>query len=114
MSDEKLNEIKNEVQKILDAHLEPGQRFSIQDLDEESTFLLIDLLLEQDDLEREKIWAKIEENLTIHQMNFELTYERILKIKDKLDYQKTNFSDLNNLRNIIDSDLELDNQLNNI
>ena len=114
MSDEKLNEIKNEVQKILDNHLEENQRFSIQDLDEESTFLLIDLLLEQDDLEREKIWAKIEENLTIHQMNLEITYERILEIKDKLDYLRSNFSDLNNLRALIDSDLELDEQLNNI
>ena len=75
MQQEKLNEIKNEVQRILDAHLESEQRFSIQDLDEESTFLLIDLLLEQDDLERERIWAKIEKNLSIHQMNFEITYE---------------------------------------
>ena len=114
MSTEKLNEIKDEVQKILDNHLEEGQRFSIQDLDEESVFLLIDLLLEKDDLEREKIRAQIEENLSVHQMNFELTYEWILEIKDKLDYLRNNFSDLNNLRNLIDSELELDEQLNNI
>lgn len=114
MQQEKLNEIKNEVQRILDAHLESEQRFSIQDLDEESTFLLIDLLLEQDDLERERIWAKIEENLSIHQMNFEITYEWILEIKDKLDYLKTNSDDLNDLRNLVNSDLELDNQLDNI
>jgi hypothetical protein len=75
MQQEKLNEIKNEVQRILDTHLKPEQRFSIQDLDEESTFLLIDLMLEQDDLEREKIWAKIEENFSDHKLNLELTYE---------------------------------------
>lgn len=114
MQQEKLNEIKNEVQKILDAHLEPEQRFSIRDLDEESTFLLIDLLLEQDDLEMEKIWAKIKENLSTHQMKFEITYEWILEIKDKLDYLKTNSDDLNDLRNLVKSDLELDNQLQNI
>ena len=114
MQQEKLNEIKNEVQRILDAHLESEQRFSIQDLDEESTFLLIDLLLEQDDLEREKTWANIEKKLSTHQMNFEITYEWILEIKDKLNYLKTNSDDLNDLRNLVKSDLELDNQLNNI
>ena len=114
MQQKKLNEIKNEVQKILDAHLEPEQRFSIQDLDEEATFLLIDLLLEKDDLEREKIRAQVEKSLSTHQMNLEITYEWIMEIKDKLDYLKTNFNDLSDLKNIVDSDLDLDNQLNNI
>ncbi len=114
MQQEKLNEIKNEVQRILDTHLKPEQRFSIQDLDEESTFLLIDLMLEQDDLEREKIWAKIEENFSDHKLNLELTYEWILEIKDELEYSKTNLNDLNDLKNLIDSDLELNSQLDNI
>ncbi len=114
MQQTQLNDIKNEVQNILDAHLEPNQRFSIHDLDEEATFLLIDLLLEKDDLEREKIWAKIEEKLSMHQMNLELTYEWIMEIKDKLSYLKINFDDLNDLKNLIDSDSELDNQLDNI
>ena len=34
----------------------PEQRFSIQDFDEESTFLLIELLLEKDDLEQQSLW----------------------------------------------------------
>lgn len=114
MSPEKLNEVKNEVQKILDHHLEENQKFSIQDFDEESTFLLIDLLLEKDDLDREHIWAKIQEKITMNKMNIELTYEEIMEIKDKLDYLKGNFGDLNNLKNIVNSDLELDNQLNKI
>lgn len=37
-----------------------------------------------------------------------------MEIKDKLDYLKTNFNDLSDLKNIVDSDLDLDNQLNNI
>lgn len=114
MQEEKLNEIKNEVQKILDAHLEPEQRFSIQDFDEESTFLLIELLLEKDDLERDKIWAKIEEQISTHRMNLELNYEWINEIKDKLSYLKNDFNDLNDLKNLINYDVDLDSQINDI
>ena len=114
MSKENLSEIKAEVQKILDNHLEENQRFSIQDLDEESTFLLIDLLVEKDDSEREKIWNKIEENIKLNKMNIELTYEEIIEIKDKLWSLKNDYNDLNELKNIINTDSELDNQLNNI
>lgn len=114
MSTEQLSYVKTEVQKILDKHLPEDQRFSIQNLNEETTFLLIDLLLENDDMEREHIWAKIQERITNNQMNIELTYKEIMRIKDKLDYLKNDFNDLNNLKNIINSDIELDNQLNNI
>lgn len=114
MDKKKIDAVKAEVQRILDNHLEEDQRFSIQDFDEESTFLLIDLLLEKDDLEREHIRAEIQEKITINQMNIELTYEQIMEIKDKLWSLKTDFNDLNDLKNIINTDLELDNQLNNI
>lgn len=114
MDKEKLDAVKAEVQRILDNHLEEDQRFSIQDFDEESTFLLIDLLLEKDDLEREHIRAEIQEKITINQMNIELTYEQIMEIKDKLWSLKNDYNDLNDLKNIINSDSELDNQLNNI
>jgi hypothetical protein len=114
MSPEQLSGVKSEVQKILDNHLEEDQRFSIQDLDEESTFLLIDLLLEKDDLEREHIRAKIHEKITTSKMDLELDYERIMEIKDKLNYLKNDFNDLDDLKNTVNTDSELGNQLNSI
>jgi hypothetical protein len=114
MSPEQLSGVKSEVQKILDNHLEEDQRFSIQDLDEESTFLLIDLLLEKDDLEREHIRAQIHEKIAIAKMNLELDYEKIMEIKDKLNYLKNDYNDLDNLKNLVNADLELGKHLNDM
>jgi hypothetical protein len=114
MSTKDLDNVKAEVQKILDKHLEENQRFSIQDLDEESTFLLIDLLLEKDEEKREQIRTKIQKKIKTNKMNIELDYENIMEIKDKLDYLKNDSNDLNNLKNTVNADSELDNQLNNI
>ena len=114
MSPEQLNEVKTEVQKIIDRHLPEGQRFSIQDLDEEGTFLLIDLLLEKDDKKRKEIRTKIEKEISLHKMNLEIDYEKIMEIKDKLTCLKNDFNDLDNLKNIVNSDVELDEELENI
>lgn len=114
MSPEELSNVKAEVQKILDKHLEEKQRFSIQELDEESTFLLIDLLLEKNEERRKQIRTKIQKKIKTNKMNIELDYENIMEIKDKLDYLKNDSNDLDNLKNTVNADSELDNQLNNI
>lgn len=114
MSPKQLNEVKTEVQKILDNHLEDDQRFSIQDFDEESTFLLIDLLVEKDDSEREKNRNKIEKIINYNRMNLEITYEKILEIKDKLNIQKNEINDLKNLEELINTEKDLNEELNNI
>lgn len=114
MSTEQLNEVKTEVQKILDNHLEDDQRFSIQDFDEESTFLLIDLLVEKYDSEREKNRNKIEKFINYNRMNLEITYEKILEIKDKLNIQKNEINDLKNLEELINTEKDLNEELNNI
>lgn len=114
MTQDQLSKVKAEVQKILDHHLNENQRFSILDFDEESTFLLISLLTEEDDLEREHIRAKIQEKLSLNQMNIDLNHEEIINIKDKLGYLKNNYSYLNDLKNIVNTDEELEDQLNNI
>ncbi len=114
MSQEQLNEVKTEVQKILDNHLEDDQRFSIQGFDEESTFLLIDLLVEKDDSEREKNRNKIEKIINYNRMNLEITYEKILEIKDKLNIQKNEINDLKNLEELINTEKDLNEELNNI
>ncbi len=114
MSKENLSEVKAEIQKILDNHLEENQRFSIQDLDEEATFLLIDLLLEKDDKKRKEIRTKIEKEISLHKMNLEIDYEKIMEIKDKLTCLKNDFNDLDNLKNIVNSDVELGKQLDDM
>ena len=114
MSPEELSNVKAEVQKILDKHLEEKQRFSIQELDEESTFLLIDLLLEKNEERRKQIRTKIQKKIKTNKMNIELDYENIMEIKDKLEYLKNDSNDLDNLKNTVNADSELDNQLNNI
>lgn len=114
MTTVKLEEIKSEVQRILDKHIEPENRISIQELDEETVFLIIDLLLEQDDLEREKFWAGIEDKLKQNQMNLRIDFEKIMEIKDKLDFQKSERFDLTDLQNLVDTEHNLDNQLNNL
>ena len=114
MSPKKLDEVKNEVQKILDKYLPRKQRFSVQDLDEESVFLLIDLLLEKDDLERWYVWFRIQEKLNKNHMKVELDHEKILEIKDKLNYLKeNNFQNLSDLKDIVNIESELD-QLDNL
>ena len=114
MSKENLSEVKREVQKILDNHLEENQRFLIQDLDEESTFLLIDMLTENDDLERENLRAQIEGKIKDNKINLHSTYKKICLIKCKLDFQKNEIKDLGDLKNIIHTENELDNKLEDI
>jgi len=114
MSSAKLQEIKAEVQKILNNHLNEDERFSIEDLDEEWTFLLIDLLLEKDNDKKDEISKRVNTKLLNSQKNLKLIYENILQIKDTLDYQKSERSDLTDLQNLVDADHNLDNQLNNL
>lgn len=114
MDKEKLENVKNEVQKIINNHLEEDQRFSIQDFDEESTYLLIDLLLENNDQEKELIRTKIQNKIKSNKMDVELTYEQIMEINDKLNQLKNNYNDLIDLKNTFDADLELNKQLDDI
>lgn len=114
MSKEQLDKVKAEVQKILDKHLEEHQKFSVQDLDEESIFLLIDLLLEKDDLKRERIWKQIQDKNKINGMNIRLTHEQIMEIKDKIDFQRSEVDDLRRLEELIRIERDMDNQLWNI
>lgn len=112
MSVVKLNEIKNEVQKILDNHLEENQKISIQDLDEESTFLLIDLLLEKDDTKREETWDMLHKKILNEEQSIELDLNEILKIKDLLYTEKFNIQSIRDLKNMILLDKTLDDSLN--
>jgi hypothetical protein len=108
---ESLESIKDEVQKILDRHLKPEERFSVQDCDENTIYLLIDLLLEKDDKKRKKIREKIEKEIINIHSNIDQTYNSILEIQDKIAFQKDEVKNINNLKNTINAENELDNEL---
>lgn len=114
MSSEDLKKIKAEVQKILDNHLDENQRFSIEDLDEEGTFLLIDLLTEKDDKRREEIWTQITNKISELQMDIDLTNNSVLEIKDKLDFHDNEIKDLSSLKEWINLDINLEQQIQNM
>lgn len=114
MEEEKLKQVKWEIQAILNRHLEPEHRFSIQDLDEESVFLLIDLLLEKNDLERERIRAKIQKKIKDSQFYLDSTYNSILEVQDKLNFQKNKVNDLDDLKELIHTEDDLDKNLKEI
>jgi len=114
MSSEDLKKIKAEVQKILDNHLDENQRFSIEDLDEEGTFLLIDLLTEKDDKRREEIWDQITNKISELQMDIDLTNNSVLEIKDKLDFHDNEIKDLSSLKEWINLDINLEQQIQNM
>lgn len=109
-----LNQIKTYVQKILDKYLVTWKRFSIQDLDEESTFLLIDLLLEKDDLEREHIWNQIENKLIESEKWLKLDYDKINEIKNKIIIRKLEKKEELRLKELDNIEKELDEKLKEI
>ena len=47
-------------------------------------------------------------------MNIELDYESVMEIKDKIDFLKNDFYEIKDLKNAINTDLELDSELNDI
>lgn len=114
MTPERLNEIKQQVQAILDRHLPEEKRFSVKDLDEEGVFLLIDLLLEKNDKKREKMFKDIEKRIKEEKEKIRIIYTKVLEIKDKLDYQKKNANVLKDFLNTIESDYEFDSKLQNL
>lgn len=114
MTPERLNEIRQQVQAILDHHLPEEKRFSVKDLDEEGVFLLIDLLLEKNDKKREKMFKDIEKRIKEEKEKIRIIYTKVLEIKDKLDYQKKNANVLKDFLNTIESDYEFDSKLQNL
>ena len=114
MTPERLNEVKKQVQTILDHHLPEEKRFSVEELNEEGLFLLIDLLLEKDDKKRENMFKDIKKRIKLAKKDLRITYTKILEIKDKVDYTKHNSKTLQDLWNSIESDNEFDSKLQDL
>lgn len=114
MDEKNLGEIRSFLQWLLDKYLEPEQRFSLDDLDEEMLFLLIDLFLEKDDLERERLWEQVRNKLIKAQEWLRNDYEKIMEIKNRLIMKKLERQEEQRLKELDDLEKEFDEKLSSI
>lgn len=114
MDEKNLGEIRSFLQWLLDKYLEPEQRFSLDDLDEEMLFLLIDLFLEKDDLERERLWEQVRNKLIEAQEWLRNDYEKIMEIKNRLIMKKLERQEEQRLKELDDLGKEFDEKLSSI
>lgn len=114
MNEKNLGEIRSFLQWLLDKYLEPEQRFSLDDLDEEMLFLLIDLFLEKDDLERERLWEQVRNKLIEAQEWLRNDYEKIMEIKNRLIMKKLERQEEQRLKELDDLEKEFDEKLSSI
>lgn len=111
MTPERLNEVKKQLQTILDRHLPEEKRFSVAELDEEGLWFLIKFLLAKDKKERDQIRNKIQKTLKKKKMEVDLIGNNMLKSTETL--QSTNIikNDFSLLENLIVQDSNFDDQL---
>lgn len=76
------------IQQILDKHLPEEERFSIDGLSNDRLEFLVEFLLEEDEIERDKIWTRLEEEIEETKNNLKINTLEVQKIKDLLDHEK--------------------------
>ena len=109
---ENLQEARIILQKIIDKHLPEGERFSIQEINEEQIWFLIEVFLEKDEIERDRIWANLEAEIEESRQNIQESMAEIQKIKELLDAEKVDKTDLIDLMNIVNTDNSFEKRLN--
>lgn len=85
---EDIQSAKAIIQQILDRHLPEEERFSIDGLSNDRLEFLVEFLLEEDEIERDKIWARLEEEIEEAKNNLKISTLEVQKIKDLLDHEK--------------------------
>lgn len=85
---EDIQSAKAIIQQILDRHLPEEERFSIDGLSNDRLEFLVEFLLEEDEIERDKIWARLEEEIEEAKNNLKINTLEVQKIKDLLDHEK--------------------------
>lgn len=114
MEQTKLNEVRGFLQWLLDKYLEPDQRFSLEEVDENMLFLLIDLLLEKNSLERGKIWTGIEQLLIESYQWLVKDYKTIMEIKNGIILKKLKRQEKERLKELDSLEEEFDEKLKDI
>ena len=108
---EDIQSAKAIIQQILDRHLPEEERFSIDGLSNDRLEFLVEFLLEEDEIERDKIWARLEEEI---KNNLKIDNLEVQKIKDLLDYEKLEKWELQDLLNLVHSEKELEQEIKDL
>lgn len=111
---EDIQSAKAIIQQILDRHLPEEERFSIDGLSNDRLEFLVEFLLEEDEIERDKIWARLEEEIEEAKNNLKTNTLEVQKIKDLLDHEKLEKWELQNLLNLIHSEKELEQEIKDL
>ena len=111
---EEIQSTKAIIQQILDRHLPEEERFSIDGLSNDRLEFLVEFLLEEDEIERDKIWARLEEEIEEAKNNLKINTLEVQKIKDLLDHEKLEKWELQNLLNLIHSEKELEQEIKDL
>ena len=111
---EDIQSAKAIIQQILDWHLPEEERFSIDGLSNDRLEFLVEFLLEEDEIERDKIWARLEEEIEETKNNLKISTLEVQKIKDLLDHEKLEKWELQNLLNLVHSEKELEQEIKDL
>ena len=111
---EDIQSAKAIIQQILDRHLPEEERFSIDRLSNDRLEFLVEFLLEEDEIERDKIWARLEEEIEEAKNNLKISTLEVQKIKDLLDHEKLEKWELQNLLNLVHSEKELEQEIKDL
>ena len=111
---EDIQSAKAIIQQILDWHLPEEERFSIDGLSNDRLEFLVEFLLEEDEIERDKIWARLEEEIEEAKNNLKISTLEVQKIKDLLDHEKLEKWELQNLLNLVHSEKELEQEIKDL
>ena len=111
---EDIQSAKAIIQQILDRHLPEEERFSINGLSNDRLEFLVEFLLEEDEIERDKIWARLEEEIEEAKNNLKINTLEVQKIKDLLDHEKLEKWELQDLLNLIHSEKELEQEIKDL
>ena len=111
---EDIQSAKAIIQQILDRHLPEEERFSIDGLSNDRLEFLVEFLLEEDEIERDKIWARLEEEIEEAKNNLKISTLEVQKIKDLLDHEKLEKWELQNLLNLVHSEKELEQEIKDL
>lgn len=109
-----LQEAKAVLQKIIDKYLPEKEKFSVQEMNEEQVNFLVEFFLERDEIERDKIWARIESEIEESKSTISETMNEVKKIKELLDQEKLDKTDLNDLMNLVKTENSFEQGLNEL
>ena len=112
--DVEFKKMKQTVQDILDRHLPSDKQFSVKDYNKEQIWYLCRLLLAKHDEERKAIWDEIQWKLRYAKYEYGKQFYEILKHKEEFDNYVSNLKDMDGLINDVESENEIDENLNNI